>query len=87
MSHIMTRGAIGGKTGKTAVLPWFCKIEHGGSSGGAPPCYGGLSLLRRMRCAGGTPDVVESKICPRFNQYFFLQIYIQKSNQILPLEH
>jgi hypothetical protein len=23
------RGAIGGKTGKTAVLPGFCKIERG----------------------------------------------------------
>ena len=27
------RGAIGGKTGKTAVLPEFCKIECGGGSG------------------------------------------------------
>jgi hypothetical protein len=31
------RVAIGGKTGKTAVLPGFCKIERGGRSG-APPC-------------------------------------------------
>ena len=28
------RGAIVGKTGKTAVLPYFCKIERGGASGG-----------------------------------------------------
>ena len=35
-----TRGAIGGKTGKTAVLPGFCKIECGScSSNGALPCY------------------------------------------------
>ena len=26
------RGAIRGKTGKTAILPWFCKIEYGGGS-------------------------------------------------------
>ena len=37
-------GAIGGKTSKTEVLPWFCKKECGGGSGGRPPCYGGLSL-------------------------------------------
>ena len=35
------RGAIGGKTGKTVVLPGFCKIEWG--SDGAPPYYGGLT--------------------------------------------
>ena len=40
-----SRGAIGVKTGKTAVLPGFCKIE-GGDSGGPPPCYGGLTLPR-----------------------------------------
>ena len=28
------RGAIGGKTGKTAVLPGFCKIERGGGGAG-----------------------------------------------------
>ena len=39
------RGAIGGKTGKTVVLPGFCKIEHGGGSGGAPPYYRGLTWL------------------------------------------
>ena len=49
------RGAIGGKT---AVLPWFCKIECGGGSSGAPPCYGaGLSLPRRARRAGGAPGL------------------------------
>ena len=31
-------GAKGDKTGKTAVLPGFCKIE-GSRSGGAPRCY------------------------------------------------
>ena len=35
--------AVGGKTGKTSVLPGFSKIEHGGSIGGAPHCYGGLT--------------------------------------------
>ena len=37
------RGAIGGKTGKTVVLPGFCKIESGGGNGGVPPCIGGAS--------------------------------------------
>ena len=36
---------IGGKTGKTVVLPGFCKIERGGGSGGAPLCKGVLSGL------------------------------------------
>ena len=31
------RADIGGKTGKTAVLPGFCKTERGRGSGGAPP--------------------------------------------------
>jgi hypothetical protein len=53
-SWTVPRGAIiWGKTGKTAVLPWFCKIECG--SGGALPYYGGLSLHGRARRAGGTP--------------------------------
>ena len=43
-----TRGAIGGKTGKTTVFPCFCKIEPHGV--GAPPCYRGLSLPRRAAC-------------------------------------
>ena len=36
-------GAVGGKTSKTSVLPGFSKIERGGSSGGAPHCYGVLT--------------------------------------------
>ena len=42
------RGAIGGKTGKTAVFPGFCKIECGGSSD-ASPCYRGLIWLGHVR--------------------------------------
>ena len=42
------RGAIGGKTGKTVVLPWFWKIECGSGSGGEPQCYGGFSLPLNM---------------------------------------
>ena len=49
----MHSGAVGGKTGKTAVLPRFCKIGRGGGSGGAPPYYGGLSWPVRARRAGG----------------------------------
>jgi hypothetical protein len=44
-------GTLGGKTGKTAVLPRFCKIGRGGGS--APPYYGGLSCPVRARRAGG----------------------------------
>ena len=44
---INIRVAIRDKTGKTTVLSWFCKIEDGGD--GAPPCYSGLNLQRRMR--------------------------------------
>ena len=42
---LINRGAIGGKTVKTAVLPGFWKIEQGGGSGGALPCIGVLSSL------------------------------------------
>ena len=44
---LINRGAIGGKTGKTSVLPGFWKIERGGGSGsgGALPCIGVLSSL------------------------------------------
>jgi hypothetical protein len=50
-------GAVGGKTGKTAVLPRFCKIGRG--SGGAPPYYGGLSWPVRARRAGGAAVAYE----------------------------
>ena len=43
---------IGGKTGKIAVLPSFCKIEH---VDGMTLSKGGLSLPRRACRAGGTP--------------------------------
>ena len=38
MGKFLTRSAIGGMTGKTAVLPWFCKREHGGALQLPPPC-------------------------------------------------
>ena len=41
------RGPIGGKTGKTAVLPGFCKIECGSGRG--------LIFLGRVHWAGGAP--------------------------------
>ena len=37
-------GAIGGKTGKTADFPKFCKIQR---VGGALPCYKGFTWLGR----------------------------------------
>ena len=43
---ISISGAVGGKTGKTLVLPGFRKIEPGGGSGGALQCYGGSYLAR-----------------------------------------
>ena len=36
-------GGVGGKTGKTSVLPVFSKIEHGGGSSGTRHCYCGLT--------------------------------------------
>ena len=54
---MLFRGAIWGKTGKTAALPWICKIKSG--SGGAPKYYGGLSLLGFACRAGGAPDFYE----------------------------
>ena len=37
---VLSRGAIEGKTSKTAILPGFGKLEHG-----APPCCRGLLWL------------------------------------------
>jgi hypothetical protein len=62
-------GTIGGKTGKTAVLPKFCKIECGGSSSGASPCYRVLIWLGGACHTGGAPvldnkySVISSIIC------------------------
>ena len=69
------RGALGSKTGKNAVLPWFWKIKRGGSDG-APPFYGGHSLLN-----GGSPYYTfwpeKSKIwsieVKKSNLFIFLQ--------------
>ena len=54
MFDIICRGAIGGKTGKTAVLPGFCKIER--SSSGVLLCYRGLILLGHVCRSGGAPE-------------------------------
>ena len=57
------RGPIGVKTGKSAVLPRFCKIERCVGSGGAPPFTGVLSKLG-MRCASSAPErYVEEQKC------------------------
>ena len=45
LGYMCIRGAIRGKPVKTGVLPWFCKIECGGSSGSAPPRNGSPSWL------------------------------------------
>jgi hypothetical protein len=37
LDYIHISGAVGGKTGKTSVLPRFSKIERGGGSGGGAP--------------------------------------------------
>ena len=39
------RGIIGGRTSKTPVLSWFCKIEWGGGSGVAPAWFDTLPSL------------------------------------------
>ena len=51
--NVTCKGAtIGGKTGKTAVLPGFCKIERGGG------CYRGLICHGPVHQAGGAPDML-----------------------------
>ena len=43
LSFTKSSGAVGGKTGKTLILPGFSKIECGGDINGAPYCYGDLT--------------------------------------------
>jgi hypothetical protein len=59
---INASGAIGGKTGKTAVLPGFCKIEHSGGSGGALSNYGGLTLPVRGHRASSATQCYRAKV-------------------------
>ena len=47
------------KTGKTAFLPGFCKIEQGGGSGGAPPYYGGLTWPVQAHLTNGVAGTDE----------------------------
>ena len=72
------REAIGGKTGKTLVLPWLCKIEHG--SGGSIPWYGGLSLLwwrtALWWCHTGTPAAKFSLYLLPQSAVFFFHIHL-----------
>ena len=53
-SNFESRGAVVGKTGKTGktlVLPRFCRIKHGGGNGGMPYCTDMAVLqLRRAEC-------------------------------------
>ena len=65
-------GTIGGKTGKTMILPWFWKKEHGGGSGGMPPCYSGLSLPGHACLVSGAPGKIFMKQIHIF--YTHLQI-------------
>ena len=43
------------KTGKTADLPWFCKVVQSGGSSSMLPCYSSLTLPGRTRRTGFTP--------------------------------
>ena len=70
--YIWPRGAIGGKTGKTAVLPWFCNIEHGSGSSGAPAFYGGLSLSGLVRIRA---RIARAEIFWSFWIKFFFEIW------------
>ena len=54
----MISRAVESKTGKTSVLPQFCKIEQESVVSGAPPCYGGLTLLDRAQCRGSASAAV-----------------------------
>ena len=52
--------AVGGKTSKTSVLPWFWEIERAGNgSVGAQSCYGGLSRLKFSVILGGAPAIID----------------------------
>ena len=50
--HNRFSGVVGGKTGKTSVLPGISIIEHGG---GVLHCYGGLAWAHSPR---GAAEVV-----------------------------
>ena len=66
-------GAPGGKTGKTAFLPGFCKMERGGNRGAVLPCNRVLIWLGHARRASGAPAVI--KICHvGTNCIFFLTV-------------
>ena len=43
-------GAVGGKTGKTLVLPQFSKIERGGSVMVVLPYLAAACALQQWRC-------------------------------------
>jgi hypothetical protein len=60
-------GAIGGKTGKTADLPKFCKIER---VGGVLPCYRGFTWLGRACHAGGAPAFSKIRWQTSFHSLF-----------------
>ena len=62
MSTVKYRGAIGGKTDKTAVLPGFFKIERGGSSGAARPCIRSLIWLT-LHASGDPEKCVFAPLC------------------------
>ena len=61
-SLVLARDAIRGKTGKTVVLRRFCKIEHGGGSGGALPSYRGIIWLGCTGHASGAPAVASTLV-------------------------
>ena len=52
--RVLTSGAVGGKTGKTSVLPGFSKIERGGGSGGGAPHWWSYLALSARRAGGAS---------------------------------
>ena len=73
------RCAVGGKTGKTSVLPRFCKIEGGGSGSGAACSYLGCPLSiyqlgKSRRNFGGFTRRSEIAIFGKWNSQNQLEI-------------
>jgi hypothetical protein len=68
-NSLATRGAVVGKTSKTAVVPGFCGIIGDDGSKEAPPScqsYGGLTCLKFSAGPLGSKVLLEQKAADLF---------------------
>ena len=72
---IQLRVAVVVKTGKTSVLPWFCRIECGGG-GSMPHWYGGLTCLQRRQQRWRCPCNSSSDITLYIVWHWFDILYV-----------